>query len=404
LPDLVHRLRSPRCQRAGLDLLRRRAVPLARWVWLIAYAIPAVLLLLGRTHSVPFHVYLDAAQHWLRHEPLYDLSNIDGFQYLPTSAMLFAPLAKLGSPWSELAWRALGWSAYALAIWRLSRRLNRAEPAIAFLLASCLAIGPAVANLQNGQANLLLGALALHASVAVMEQRWWSASAELALGLALKPLMVVPLLLFWALYRPLAARLPLALAVVFALPWLFTDSAYLVQQYRDCVSKLMLSAEPDRQFEDVRGLLTSAQLAVSPGGYLALRAVSALGVLVLAALARKRLRDPLATFMVCSLGLNYLMLFNPRTLSSSYAMTGAVAAVLAARYVLQRGAGVRRGLTITILLAWTLNHHVVPGVQYWLRPLACVAFFAVLVRELFGAPATRVEASPARPTDPAHSS
>jgi hypothetical protein len=160
-------------------------------------------------------------------------------------------------------------------------------------------------------------------------------------------------------------------------------------QYQDCVAKLALCANPDRLFEDVRGLLTQAGVTLSSRNYLLLRTGAALSVFALAVRAL-RVEEPRSTFLVSSLALAYLMLFNPRTLSSSYALTGAVSALLGAQYLLQR----RYRLTVAILaiqLAWSINHHVVPWVEFWLRPLACVAFFAVLAYEIVYAPAPKNE-------------
>lgn len=373
--------RNPRFKLFSYDLRTRW---LACALWAVVLVVPCVLIVLGRIRSIPFREYMGAGQRWLSHEPLYDLGNIDGFQYFPQAALLFAPLAWLGSPVSDLLWRALGWTAYAFAVWRWIRQLSPRRADQAFLLATVFALGPAVSNLVNGQANLLIAALALHASLDVAERHWWRASALLAFGLALKPLMGIPLLLAWVLYAPLRWRVPLALALAFAAPWLFADHAYLAAQWAACVAKLRLSADPDRLFEDLRGFVSTLGLSLSAATYTALRALAALATLALAGRAKQQLAEPRASFAICALGLTYLMLFNPRTLSSSYVMPGACAALLGAQYILQR-AKVRALVVLGIVFAWTLNHHVVPWVEYWLRPLASMVFAGLLMRELFAA-------------------
>jgi hypothetical protein len=338
------------------------------------------LLLLGRITSIPDHVYLDAGQRWIDHLSLYDLSNIDGFQYFPQSALLLSVFSRLGSPWGAIFWRALGWGLYALAIWRFTHKLTPTHAAECFLLTTALAIGPSIGNLSNGQANLILAALMSHVAVDLIEHRWWRATAILALGFALKPLMIVLLLLCIALYRPLIWRLPLALGVVFAAPFLLRDNAYVMAQYSDCLAKLKLCENPDRLFEDTRGLLASVGWLLSHATYLVVRGCAAVATFGLCWLARTRCRDPRTSFLIAAFAASYLMLFNPRTLSTSYVMVGSSAALLASVYLLQRR---WRPLSIMlgILFAWTLSYHVVGFVEHWLRPLACFAFCIVLTRE-----------------------
>jgi len=370
--------------RLSRDPMRPFGLDGHRAAWALWVASFAILRVLGRAlhwAAVPYATYAAAGGRWLAHEPLYDLSNIDGFQYFPPAALVFAPLAWLGSPLGDELWRALGWGACALGMSRLTRVLMPARAGDHFVLATAFAIGPASANLANGQANLLMAALTFHATVELVLRRWWRAAALLAFGLALKPLMIVPLLLVGALYRPMTLRLLPALAVAFGAPFLIRDHAYLTAQYTGSVSKLAMSANPGRQFEDVRGLIATMGGHLPQRAYLVVRATAALGVLGLGVRVRRMMQEPEASFFVTALALSYLMLFNPRTLTSSYVMTGCVAALLAARSVLRRRWGEAASLG-AILLAWSVNHAVVPFVEHWLRPLACVAFFALLGREV----------------------
>ncbi|MDB4988644.1 MAG: hypothetical protein JWN04_3822 [Myxococcaceae bacterium] len=362
--------------------LERHAITIASILWIVTFVVPAALIVAGRMRAIPFREYMGAGRRWWQHEPLYDLGNIDGFQYLPQAAILFSPLAWLGSPTSDVLFRALGWSLYAFGLWRFVRILVPERAPFAFLLASALATGPAFGNLINGQANLLVGALLLHAGVELIERRWWRASLILTVGLALKPLMAVPVLLIGVVYRPMTLRLPLLVALMLFTPWLLREASYVSDQYEACLLKLRLCADPDRLFEDVRGLLVTLGLGLSVSVYLALRAGAALGVLAMGLWARVRVLEPAATLLVSALAAGYLMLFNPRTLSSSYVMTGGFAALLGAKYVLERRHSAAL-LMLALCLAWTINHHVLPWIEFWLRPLACIAFFIVLARELF---------------------
>jgi hypothetical protein len=86
--------------------------------------------------------------------------------------------------------------------------------------------------------------------------------------------------------------------------------------------------------------------------------------------------------LTAALAAGYLMLFNPRTLSSSYVMTASFAGIFAAVQLFEHGRAL--GLVMVFAcLAWTVNRHWhgFAFTQYWLKPAAGVAFLVVLVRE-----------------------
>jgi hypothetical protein len=366
---------------AALGRLRLNAFWLALLIWNGVFVLILAAVLTHHVRAIPYGVYADAGRRWLDAQPLYELKTIDGFQYFPQAAVLFAPLAWLGSPLGEIAWRALSWYGYAFGLWRLARQLAPVHANKCFLFATCFAVACATDSLGNGQANLALAALMMHASVDLAQQRYNRAAALLVVGLCLKPLMLVLLLLVWALYPKLAWRIAVALAIAVGVPWLLRDNAYVVTQYKCSWAKLQLSAAPDRLFEDLRSLILSVGWHWSERTYTALRGLAALGVLATCAWVRKELAEPHRSVFIGAFAASYLMLFNPRTLSSSYAMPMAAAALLAATFVLER-----RPRAAIVMLAivgcWTVNYHQLAVIRHWLRPLACIAFVAVLVTEV----------------------
>lgn len=378
----VERLRTMTIGVGRMGRGDRSALVAAGTLWCLGFALMIGLLLAGRLDSIPYHVYAAAGRRWLAHAPLYETETIDGFQYFPQSALLLAPFAWFGSPWGDVAWRATNWALYALGIWRVSRLLAPNRAPACFLLATCLAIASATGSLGNGQANLAIAALTLHVAAELMQQHWWLATAILALGFALKPLMVVLLLLVWVVYRPMAWRIPLALGSVFGVPWLLRDNAYVMAQYAACATKLSMCAAPDRLFEDLRGLLATFGWLMPHSTYWVVRLVAAACVLLTVLWTRRRVPEPHASFLLAGFAGSYLMLFNPRTLSTSYVMTVSFAAIASALYLLQRR--VRAALAaLSIVLAWTISYRVFSCLEHWLRPLACIAFGALLTCQAF---------------------
>jgi hypothetical protein len=349
--------------------------------WCGVFAVMIGLLLTGHIDAVPYHVYAAAGQRWLEHKPLYETVTIDGFQYFPQAALLFSPFAWLGHPVGDVAWRALAWLLYATGIWRLARDLAPHNAALCFTLATGLAVISAAGSLGNGQANLVTGALMLHATAELIAQRWWRATLVLSVGFALKPLMAVMLLLVWAVYRPMTWRIPLALVGVFLMPWLVREPAYVMAQYVACLTKLRMCAAPGRLFEDMRGMFASVGWLMPQPFYWVLRVLAAVGVLGLAWYSRKSLREPFASFFIAAFSANYLMLFNPRTMSTSYVMTVCYAALLAAWYVLQSRARAAIGMC-AIVFGWTVSYRMFGFLQHWLRPLDCMVFCAALLHQV----------------------
>ncbi len=337
-------------------------------------------VLAGHVNTDPYDVYIAAAHRWIAHQPLYETRTIDGFQYLPQTAILFIPFAWLGSPAGDLVWRALGWTLYALGIWRWTRRGSRAEER--FLIATTLTILPAIGSLANGQANLAVAALTLHVAADLSERHWWRATLALTLGLALKPLMAVLLLLVLVLYRPMTWRLIPPLILVLIAPFFIRDHSYVITQYRDCLTKMSMAGSPDRYFEDLRGLAHGLGWRLPHSPYLLLRALAALGTLALCLVARRRFAEPESSLLIAALASGYLMLFNPRTQSNSYVVVAPLAALYAAGWLFQ---GRRREAfaMLVVVLCWSGNTHQLTFAEYWLKPLATIGFCALLIRQLF---------------------
>ena len=369
-----------------VELAHRRAalfVAAALLVWAIAFAGTMHRVFWGHSVTTPYRTYLSAARHFLAHRPLYQMRDIDGFQYPPQAAIAFVPIARLGSPYGEIAWRTLGWAVLAFGVWRACRTLAPGDRHACFLIASALAVGTSTSSLGNGQYNLWIAALVLHAVADLSARRWAVASAWLAVGLGLKQLMLVPAALVCALYRPMRWRMAIALLAVLLLPLLVVDHRYLMAQYEACWAKTVISGRPARMFDDVRGLL--APLWIMPHAvYGVVRLIMGALALAICALARRRIREPLAIALIAALAATYLMLFNPRTQPNSYVLVASLAGPLAAAWFIQ--GRVRLALAVALICgAWSIDVHIFGDVlEHWWRPLWAVAFGAVVVREAIG--------------------
>jgi hypothetical protein len=363
--------------------MKTRAVTLA--VWVVPFAVVATLLgtdlllqsSLCKTYVCTDNVwraYVGGARHWLLREPLYDLQTIDLFQYFPQAAILLIPFAALGKA-GAILWRAFGWTLFASGLWRVTRRWEL------FLVVSVLAMAPSAMALLSGQSNLPLAAAMLHACHELGRDRPWRASFWLMLALACKPLALVPIGLALLAYP--GARAPLAAAGAYfaVVPYATAPGAYVTAQYRACLAKLLVSAQPyaHRQFEELRGLVWKLGWSIPSGWLLPLQLLGALGAAVVVLRARRTWTGPRAALALYAVAAAYLMIFNPRNQPNSFVIAAPAAALPAA--MLLTGRRFKAALPLLVILAcWSGAAHFA---EHWLKPLASITFAVLLVREVW---------------------
>jgi hypothetical protein len=354
---------------------------LASAIWSVAFVVVVAAFFAGLILCDSLYVYDEAARRWWAREAVYDLTTIYGYVYLPQTAIFFTPFAKLGRPMGDILWRAAGWGGYAVGVWRLARVLAPRRVDGVFLIATCLALVPSASSLANAQATLHLAALMMHATVEMIGRRWSRATLWLTLGLVIKPLMAAWILLAFALYPPMRWRLMAALAVFVAAPFAFGPPSYVAAQYHDCAAKLRMADAPMPIFENVRGLAFRAGWLMPRPFFLGLRIFAAAATLATGWLARRRLREPSASWFALLFVAIYLMLFNPRTQASTYVMVAGLAGLAGALAFVE--GRTREALAIVAIEAcWCVSSRGPKLAEFWLKPLACVVFCGLCARAL----------------------
>lgn len=353
-----------------------------RWAilaWSTALAVAAWVQLRHLMPADVWLVYSAAARHWREHAPLYDLRTIDDFQYFPQAAIAFIPVELLGRAWGDVVWRAFGVAAFAHALWRVAGLGWKPTRERVLLALTALTIPPAITSLLNGQANLHVAALMMHAAVDLGARRRWRVTLWLTIGLALKPLMAVMLLLACVFDPSLIGRLALSVGLLALLPLATAPVVYVVAQYHDCARKLAMSARPDRFFEDLRGLLWRLGWVVQYTLLRALSVVAAVGAVLLCRRLRRSDDQRRSGLLVFAVAAAYLMLFNSRNQPNSYVIIAPAAALPAALSALTRRW--RTGLAMTVMVACWCGSAIRPT-AYWLKPLTCIVFCVLLVRAI----------------------
>lgn len=369
-----------------------------RWAiggfWLVIFLIITADVMLHPLKHTTMPTYRAASAQWWAGVDPYSRDPHAGFLYFPQAAFLFTPFNALPFLAGEILWRAATFGLFTYALVRLNGfflSTNRPSPEKTLLFLSLLAVPSAFASLRNAQFDLPLAALIVLAASEIASARWTAATVWLCLALALKPLAVVPLLLFGALYGKLIPRIAVGLLIVIALPFLHWNPAFVAHEYVRCFDTLLWASKGDEpKYSDLAALLSHFGYD-SPDLLKTIARVGfALIYLGLGATALRRLSRIEATWTVGALSADYLMLFNPRTETCSYVFLGPFIASLALFYAPQSG---RKWLSVGLgFAALGLACDAFPKIgdfsihdmtDRWLKPLLALFFLPILIQFIF---------------------
>lgn len=382
------------------------------WIaWVIA-AITIFTMVVVRDHGQPnfrtprhgphsvYFVYPRATDDWWHSRNVYDVANNDDFQYLPQAAILHTPFWLLGEPAGDIAWRAAGIALLLGGIWRLSEAIKLPDGGKAFPVIALLSLAPSLASLQNGQANLHLAGLMLHAALDLGQQRWWRAAIVLSLAVAIKQTAIPMLLLAGAVYPRLRWRLAVAVLVMVALPFLTQSWSYAGAQYDAAILKMAGAIVPERntwewtELHDAIGKLTGWNM---PRPVLfGIEMSAAVLSFVFCALAVNRLNALASALFLWAMATCYIMLFNPRNESNSYVIVTPVVAASVILAAMQRRE-ILKWFLIATTIGFSCDGWAHRQTNPWLKPVLCAIFLVIVVTELFRKPGLLQGANPAPP-------
>jgi alpha-1,2-mannosyltransferase len=315
-------------QRDQTPWIDRAAPLLAGLVWIIPLIVISIGVLRRPGRSLD-PVYRGAIDAFVRGETMY--SDFNGFNYLPTFIPLYWPFEALPIPIGEIVWRWLAAICLAHALWQLMRIQARPASARGFLLLSLASLPVSLGALQMGQANIWIAASLCQAAVALGRERWWCAAMWLALGFAVKPIMLAPIGLAVLRSRQLWLPLTVLLVAASALPFAFAPSAYVWSQYLDFWRNLTESCAQvtTHRFADINGLLRTLGTELSGPWSIVARAAFGLALAALLLIRGRRSSPQEWSFTWLSLGASYVLLCNPMSEANSYCIFGVPAALLA---------------------------------------------------------------------------
>ena len=312
-------------------MIRPPLHPHVGWVsWIVLYVAIVIVLANDADRRGVSHVYEQAAHQWIESEPLY-VDGYKGFLYPPQSAAAYVPFLFPNDIVGSFLWRLLGLGLLAAGVYRLNLRLSPEQTPQRFTIATALLIPVAISSLRNGQSNLHLAGVLLHATVAWMDGRRAATSLWIFGGLLAKPLALVFLLLAGAAQRALIIGFIVALVVFALVPYLHAEPDYVTDQLQAFVEKSKRSSDPeDHVYANVAGILAKAGVPLPRSVRRPVQILAALATLGIALWARRRVSRGVLPFVVMTLAALYLMLFNPRNEANSFVLLGTSVAILGA--------------------------------------------------------------------------
>jgi hypothetical protein len=173
--------------------------------WAALFVATAAIIASGSARSV-VPAYRLGAENWLAGRSLYDGLGVGGFVYLPQSAVLFIPFSLFSSVAGEVLWRLANIGVFAAGLLRFGRLGGERTGDLLFPLMSAVAVPLVWDCARNGQATLAMAGLMLLAVADMARASWWRAALWLALAAAVKPLVVVLILLAAAIEPSLRWR------------------------------------------------------------------------------------------------------------------------------------------------------------------------------------------------------
>ncbi len=350
--------------------------------------------------------YRFASTQWWKGLDPYTQDQHGGFLYFPQAAFLFTPFNVLPLALGDLFWRAATFGLFLYALVRLNDFFlsrDNARSAKSFFILCLLAVPSSLASLRNAQFDLPLAALIVLTAAEISASRWTAATVWICVAVALKPLAVVPLLLFAAIYWKLIPRVIIGLLIVIALPFLHWNPSYVAHEYVRCFQTLMSASKGDEpKYSDLAALLSHVGYDPSYELKTVARVIFALIFLVFAAIGARRLNRIEAAWVIGALSADYLMLFNPRTETCSYVFLGPWVASLALLYSQQIG----RNWLVWLLGIGSLclacdgfpkiGHFSIHDMtDRWLKPLIALLFLPVLIQFIFEQRKTSAKNDPA---------
>lgn len=357
------------------------------WVFYF-FLILTAMIIQDFSRTVTPH-YIDAALHWFQGQDLYDHTGT-GFIYLPQAAILYTPFAWLPFTVSETLWRILSIGMLAWSVLSLASLEKQNSGNQFFSIITLVLLPIAFSSTRNGQMNLIVTALMIFTMTSLANSRDWRAAFCLVLGLALKPTMIVLVLLIGGSYKSMWWKIALGMTVMLLFPFFTQTPEYVIAQYWECIQMFKDSYTLGANlvsWSQLFGLLGTSGIVIPEATQTVLRIIAALLTLGLALKAKNKLNPAETAIVIFTLAACYLMLFNPRTENNDYMILAPAIGLYLGRAIVERSWACVTMLSliaIGLMKSHTFAHWLAPHAQNtnWLSPLLVVFFTGFVLTKL----------------------
>lgn len=351
-------------------------------------------------------VYFYAGLHWMTGQPLYNFLGTE-FIYLPQSAIFYVPFSLLPFPVEELVWRCFSILVFSCSLFKFSEWITNSlttlpafsSPTLTkyinknhfvFIIISIVTIPLSITIAQDGQMHLIIMALLFFACISISKEQWWIAAFLLPIAVAIKPTAIIIYLLFTALYPKLWGRIALTTLIMALIPFVAQSPHYALQQYINyatsfsAVSRIQ-GIHPQNWVQLFSVLEFLFHIKLSGIVQTIIRVVIAVWALGFCYYCKSVMSTKSAIITIFTVGIIYLMLFNPRTENNDYSMLMPFIGYFLALSLTRRRPLASLYLFLLAVM-FALNHSlstfVTPSDNHWLKPILCVFFLGFVVQDV----------------------
>jgi hypothetical protein len=371
-----------------IQRLNRAARGLAIGLWLaLAVVIGGKTVQNPENHST-YPLFHQAAVAWWDGVNVYDRNVFAGdYRYGPSFAMVLGPIARLPYQVGALLWALINVGVAYWAIRALARRvLPGMQSPLARNLLLAVSVFPSAHCLYSSQTNLLVFSLVAFAAIAIFDERWWLAALLLAIPVHIKVWPLAGALLLTACWpRRLAWRLPIALAVVAALPLLVKPPAWVCGQYVQWYRHLVGPAQIRHTYRDAWTIWELISRPADPRLYAllhqrlyaVLQLTAAAAALILCLWKTNRASPQRRVLFVLACWTSWQLVFGPATERNTFALIAPLTSWAVVVAVLEKRALWLMAISYlcTVIAAVGWGEDIFPCLKA-LHPVGVLLFFA----------------------------
>lgn len=292
------------------------------WCLFGAYFVFYAVMNPGKHTVTP--AYWQASLNWINSQNLYAGSGV-GFLYLPQSAIMQIPFAIMPFTIAEAVWRIVNISLYAFSCYIVALLCRFMPVKKSFLIISLFSLPLAIDSARNGQINLTITTLLCIMAYTLTHKKYTLSVIVCLAGLALKPYMVVPLLLICGVFPkrclPSAA---IGVLILFLFPFLFQAPDYVLHQYKEFLNTLEVAhtVGQRRDFASFFGMLNVFGVNIESSVQMVFSLLLALAAFFYSLYHSIKSPEKESSIIIISIAISFILLFSSRTENNTYCMIG----------------------------------------------------------------------------------